>query len=285
MTRQPEYRNIFQHLVENYDMPAKPSVKENFWVNDLEENQYKRLDGPVNLDRTDFTTPEDAARCIEEFAKDAGADLVGFTEVKGSFVFKGAEVPQKYAVVLAMEMDYDTIETAPEPPSGVEALRIYWRLGQVVQQVAGFIRSLGYPAVGHQVRTFIKDPPTILNPVAAYEAGLGEFGRLGVLITREFGPRVRLGTITTDLFLPQNERADFGVDWFCEHCNICEEACQGDAIPAEKREERGHMKYTIDPYKCLPQFAKYDGCNECVAVCPFNMPREELRDFIERLGY
>ena len=75
-----------------------------------------------------------------------------------------------------------------------------------------------------------------------------------------------------------------GVERFCEKCHICEETCQGDAIPDEKSMERGFLKYTIDPYKCLPQFAKYDGCNECVAVCPFNKKEEELEHFFIALG-
>jgi len=68
---------------------------------------------------------------------------------------------------------------------------------------------------------------------------------------------------------------------FCEGCTVCQEACQGDAIPDRREVERGYLKYTIDPWKCLPEFAKYDGCNLCVAKCVFNKPRDEIEKFVE----
>jgi epoxyqueuosine reductase QueG len=105
-------------------------------------------------------------------------------------------------------------------------------------------------------------------------------GMLGILITPEFGPRVRLGTITTDLELPQAELIDMGVQEFCERCKVCADECVGDAISREKKDERGYHKYTIDPYKCIPEFAKYDGCGICIKVCPFNRKREDMQKFL-----
>ena len=184
-------------------------------------------------------------------------------------------------MVLGLEMDHSAIDTAPDPPAGKEALRAYWRLGWIVQKSAEFIRSMGYRARGHQVRTFLGDPPTVLNPIAAVHAGLGEVGMLGLLITPEFGPRVRLGVISTELQLPQGHRIDMGVQEFCERCQICADECLGDAISRTISMERGHLKYTIDPYRCLPEFAKYDGCGICIKVCPFNRKREDMGRFLD----
>jgi Pyruvate/2-oxoacid:ferredoxin oxidoreductase delta subunit len=281
MTDPPEYKQIFQYMVDHYDFPLKGSQEEKFWVNDLEENQYKRLAGPVSEEKVDFSSLEDAADRIRTFAKTAGADIVGFTKVLPMMVFKGAKVKEKYAVVLGFEMDHEAIDAAPEPPAGKEALRAYWRLGWLTMKVAEFIRSMGYPATGHQVRTFVNDPPTILNPVAGMHAGLGEMGMLGILITPEYGPRVRLGTITTDLELPQGKQIDIGVEEFCDRCKICADECQGDAIQRERSDERGFFKYTIDAHKCLPEFAKYDGCGICIKVCPFNRTKSQMDTFLK----
>lgn len=280
MTDPPEYRGIFQYMVENYQDLDKNSPSEDFWVRDLEENQYRRLDGPVNPERFRFSDHREAGEAVREFALSAGADIVGFTRVTPDIVFKGAEVPGEFAVVIGYGMDFDAMDTAPDPPAGKEALRAYWRLGWIVMKTAEFIRSLGYPARGHQVRTFISDPPTVLNTLAGVRAGLGEVGRLGLLITEEFGPRVRLGTVTTDLTLPEGSEKKFGVDEFCSHCEICADKCAGEAIPRAKGIERGHEKYTIDPYKCLPEFAKYDGCGICIKVCPFNRRSEVMGEFL-----
>jgi len=186
-------------------------------------------------------------------------------------------------MVLGFEMDFDVINTAPEPPSGIEVLRGYWRLGQIVVKVAEFIRFLGYSALAHHPRSFVDQAPTILHTTAALEAGLGEVGRMGLLITEEFGPRVRVATITTELPLPQDNKKTFGVEEYCKTCNVCREVCEGDAIPDDMAEERGFYKYSIDPYKCLPYFAKYDGCNLCVAKCPFNRRKPDLEKFLKNL--
>jgi epoxyqueuosine reductase len=89
--------------------------------------------------------------------------------------------------------------------------------------------------------------------------------------------------VTTELPLPQNEKKVFGVDGFCKNCTVCRDACEGNAIPDELGEVNGFYKYTIDPYKCLPYFAEYDGCNLCVAKCPFNRKGSDLEQFITKL--
>jgi ferredoxin len=276
----PVYKNVFQKMVELYSFPEKSSAVERFWVADLEENQYRRLEGPVNEIRTEFDSPEDAAEIIESFARSCGADLVGFTAISDDLVFTGADVKGRYAISIGFEMDFDDINTAPDPPAGVEALRAYWRLGWIVMKVSEFIRSLGYPAQGHQVRTFLNDPPTVLHTLTAVRAGLGEVGRSGLLITPELGPRLRVGTVTTDLELPETGEMTFGVEEFCSRCTTCADECRGGAIPYEMSMERGVLKYTIDYEKCLPEFARYDGCGICIRVCRFNRRRDEMRKFV-----
>lgn len=279
MTERPRYANIFEYLEEHHTMNSPDTPLTRFYKYDMYERQFPELDGPVNEDRFEFSDPEAAGDMIREFALAAGADMVGFTTVQEHFVFEGVEEKNRFCVVLAMEMDHTSIAMSPEQPSGVEVLRVYWRIGDIACKVGAFIRSLGYPARVHHPRSFTGFPPTMLHTVAAIEAGLGELGRLGVLITEEFGPRVRLVTIATDLELPAGKRKRFGVEEYCSKCHICREACEGDAIPDEKTVVRGFEKYTIDPYKCLPYFAKYDGCNICVARCPFNKPPRELARF------
>lgn len=274
---------IFEYLDEHYEMKSPDTPLTRFYRKDIYDNQYNNLDGPVNPKRIEFGNPVDAANVVSEFAWAAGADLVGFTDVKDSFVFEGVNIDHKYAVVLAMEMDFDRIATAPDEPSGTEVLRIYWKLGDVVVRAAEFIRSLGYRAVAHHPRRPYGNPPTILHTVAALEAGLGEIGRHGLLIAEEFGPRVRVATITTDLELPQAPKKDFGAAEFCDKCHVCEKACPGGAIPDKKESKEGIEKWTMDPYKCLPHFAEFDGCNLCVSKCVFNRRNDDLKRIISSL--
>ena len=277
----PRYDGIFQFMVSEYSGLEKQSSRERFFVNDIEENQYTRLVGEPSSFRVIFETPEEASERLEKFVKACGADLYGTCHLSQEMVFKGSDVKGKNVISIGYQMDIGSINTAPDPPAGIEALRAYWRLGWIVMRTAEFIRSMGYNAQGHQVRTFLGDPPTILHSLAAERSGLGEFGRLGFLVTREFGPRVRFGSITTDLPLPDVGSMQFGVEEFCSNCTICADKCAGKAIPYEKSFVRGFEKYTIDPYKCLPEFAKYDGCGICIKVCPFNRTRGRMEWFLE----
>jgi hypothetical protein len=176
--KRPVYRNMFEYMVEHYEFKTPETVLTEFYKNDIYEYQYQNLDGPVNDKKRIFRSEQEAAELISEFAWSAGASLVGFTHVKEHFVFQDFELDpaQRYAVVLAYEMDYDLVNTAPEPPSGIEVLRGYWRLGQLIVKMGEFIRYLGYSARAHHPRSFVGQRPTILHTLAAYEAGLGAVG-------------------------------------------------------------------------------------------------------------
>lgn len=282
--KKPVYEMIFEYLMENYKCITVTTPQIKFYKKDIYEKQITNYDGPINSERMFFKNPKESAKIVIEFAKSAGADLVGFTKVKDYFVFEGVEIKHNFAVALGVEMDYDRIATVPDTPSSIEVFSKYWRLGEIACKVAEFIRFLGYSAISHHPRNFTNFHPTILHTVAGIEAGFGELGRHGLLITEEFGPRVRLATVTTDLKFPQAEKKKFGVDEYCKTCTLCMDTCGGGAILKEKKEIRGFLKYTIDPYKCLPYFAKYDGCNLCVAKCAFNKRPKELRKFIKYLN-
>ena len=109
----------------------------------------------------------------------------------------------------------------------------------------------------------------------AIAAGFGELGRHGSMISREFGPRIRLAMLTTDAPIPKEAKKDNGVDAFCTWCTKCLVACPVDAIPEKRTTLRGSERYIVDTTACLPYFAETDGCGICIAVCPYNKADEE----------
>jgi len=91
------------------------------------------------------------------------------------------------------------------------------------------IREKGYNAV---VSTgyFDRDRliPRLSLKLAAHEAGLGVYGRCGIIITPEYGPRVNIGVVLTDAKLESDGKlANFDP---CEKCRICVELCPPKAI-------------------------------------------------------
>jgi hypothetical protein len=144
------------------------------------------------------TDPTEMTSQLKKAAKLAGASLVGVSELNMNWVFvneryslEPIELPEvKYAVVIGIEMDELGIATSPYSPSAAAVGMGYSRMAFIVGTLAEFIRNLGYTAVPSGNDTAFSIP-------LAVDAGLGEMGRNGLLITPEYGPRVRLCKVFT----------------------------------------------------------------------------------------
>ena len=108
-------------------------------------------------------------------------------------------------------MDRDLVDTVPSALSGTATGVGYSHDTLVLLGLAQYVINLGYRAVATMNDTALAIP-------CALKAGLGEYGRHGLLITKEFGPRVRIGKIFTDLPLAHDRPTSFGVTDFCETC-------------------------------------------------------------------
>lgn len=134
-----------------------------------------------------------------------------------------------------------------------------------VFEMAKFIRSRGY-------RSHARVPfdGWVKYPVHAINAGLGELGANGVVITREFGPRVRWTMISIHADLEIDRPVDLNMAAYCDACRRCIRACPGKAISEERVWWRGVLKRKINDTKCYPFFLKYEGCGICLKVCPIH---------------
>ncbi|UCF07619.1 MAG: hypothetical protein JSW28_08225 [Thermoplasmata archaeon] len=270
MEEQPVDIDIFQYIFDRYDIKIAIEPEARIYKKKIYTEQYGFEDGPVSPRKRPLDDPGKNTLHIKRIARELGADLVGITETRKAYFFKGRELDHGLAVSLAMEMEYEKIQTSPGPPSATEVIRVYCMLGEVTRNLAARIRELGYPAFAHNPRASRENPARILHIPVAIEAGLGELGRHGLLITERFGPRVRLGTVTTNLPLMPDKPVTFGAREFCQSCDICVRECEGDAIPEHESLVRGVKKFKVDPYKCGPYFGEYDGCSVCMKVCAFN---------------
>jgi len=93
-------------------------------------------------------------------------------------------------------------------------------------------------------------------------------------VTEDYGPRVRLGVVTTDMPLEPDGPVDLGIEDFCRICMKCADNCPSGAIPRdEMRLDRGVLKWTIDQEKCY-RFWRENGtdCAICMNSCPYSKP-------------
>lgn len=247
------------------------------------------VDGEADARRAHLD-PEDVTRFLRRWALKLGAVSVGFTEVKDyhlySHVGRGphrgepVELSHRYAVAITVEMDKATLEHAPLAPTVMESAQQYVDSGVIAVQMAQFIRNLGWPARAH-----IDGNYRVVCPLVARDAGLGEIGRMGLLMTPELGPRVRIAVVTTDLpLVPGERRRDPTVIDFCARCRKCADVCPSDAISMEDRVDiDGVRRWQIDSEACFGLWnALGTDCARCMAVCPYSHPNNWMHNLVRR---
>lgn len=253
--------------------------------NSLTIHMFGATDGPVNPLRVEVTDPGAMSERIKQVGRFLGADLIGISELNQAYVYshsmarlegakQGSEVKlrHRYAISVGVEMDYHKIKASPSHIDAAETGLAYSKVAKTVCQLAAYIRELGYPARAHHMAR-----EQVLHVPIAVASGLGELGRLGFLITKEFGPRLRLGTVTTDLPLVPDKPVDIGVQDFCERCRKCATNCPSQSIPTEgKTIVRGVEKWQIRPDPCYLYWhsnpKEHGPCAVCIKVCPWNKP-------------
>ena len=112
----------------------------------------------------------------------------------------------------------------------------------------------------------------MLHLPLAINAGLGQLGKHGSLICKEFGSNMRIATVLTDLPLAVDAPVDIAVDDLCLGCRRCTLDCPVDAIVDAKQMVRGVEKWYVDFDKCAPYFTATVGCGICIEVCPWTKP-------------
>ncbi len=155
------------------------------------------------------------AERVKEVARFYGADLVGICEVDDHWVYSNyfelvtgkygkLEIPYKYAIVMGIEMDSKGINESPRPEASAATALAYSQMSELSASLAKYIRALGYPAIpcGNDSAQSIP---------LAIDAGLGELGRNGLMLSPEFGPRQRICKVLTDLPLQTDQPIDFGL--------------------------------------------------------------------------
>jgi reductive dehalogenase len=253
---------------------------------------------PPGIDRWQGTA-EAATAMVKKVAHYFGADLVGIAPLDRRWIFSHAfwadgthkevvfadvaepaetetqlVIPERmqWVIVMGSEMDHDMIKYTPSPLGCAETRITYSRMGLQVAGVAEFLRGIGYQAI-----------PSIndlgLNIPMAIDAGLGEQGRNGKLITPLFGPSVRICKVITDLPLVRDNPIRFGVKEFCDVCLKCADACPAGAISEGEpswegpdiSNSPGQLTWHLDNALCRRYWSAGNGtnCTSCIRACPF----------------
>ena len=230
---------------------------------------------------------EELSRQVTAFALSHEADRVGLTPMDPLYVFEGYTLDHPWVIVLALAHNYERLKELPsDETNGVGVTDVgdqYARGTRASYALANWIRSQGYdaqPFPGPMADALLLIPPAIAS-------GLGELGKHGSMISRDFGSGFRLAGVTTDMPLVATAPDRFGADEFCMSCQICTRECPPEAIAPEKQMVRGVERWYVDFDKCIPYFAEAASCGICIAVCPWTRPDVRpklLKTMAKRLG-
>ncbi|MEA3318003.1 MAG: reductive dehalogenase domain-containing protein, partial [Bacteroidota bacterium] len=241
----------------------------------------------VSEKKIDINTSQ-ATSFVKNWLTKLGATSVGITELRNHHLYshkgrgvdydKEIENKHKFAIAFTTEMDIELMQTAPNSPVVMESSQQYLTCGLMAHQLSNVISNLGYEAKAHTDGNY-----EVVCPLVARDAGLGEVGRMGLLMTPKLGPRVRIAVVTTDLPLNIDKKQNYHymID-FCNICKKCAVTCPSQSISYNKRKLVNNTKrWQINQEKCFTYWNTIGtDCGKCMASCPFSHENNLMHNFI-----
>jgi epoxyqueuosine reductase len=230
---------------------------------------------------------QDLKRRILRFCREHGADLVGFApverwdeagEVPPDFRPRAIWPAAKTVIVLGMEMPLPIVETTPS----VLHKELYDTSNRALDDLAyaltRFLNRLGhasffFPRDGYGSLKALRENnlAAFSQVMAAKYGGLGTIGASHNLLTPEFGPRVRLVSVFTEVPLPPDPMIEKDL---CIKCSACAKCCPKGAI----RMRPDQVIADYDKTACLEMTEELTArrcypCGICTKVCPIGKDR------------
>jgi len=180
----------------------------------------------------------------------------------------------KSAIVMGKEI-YKEVVALLEPSKGVgeaaggDLLGPHYgyldgQLNNALHKLADFLRNEGYGSLPLPAGGCPTDMRSLSAAFsykhAAQLAGLGTMGRSSLLITPEYGPRVRLACLLTEAAF---EASPMSSKACCTHCNKCIRACPAQSLQPPE----GAEAYRMNKFACRAYRQAGLTCGVCMKVC------------------
>jgi epoxyqueuosine reductase len=216
---------------------------------------------------------------IEEELISHGANLVGFADVTNLPVEMTVGLPRAISIAVALEPDIvREISDGPTRHYFDEYRRLNSHLAELSERAVGIFKSVGRQAEAFKATTEVFDPVNLStrlqHKTIATRAGLGWIGKSALLITKEYGPAVRLATVLTEA---EFEVAEPINESYCGQCHKCLKACPANAIKGQNWSLGTSRESIYNAFACRKtarKLAEQEGiyvtiCGICINVCPW----------------
>ncbi len=211
--------------------------------------------------------------------------LAGFAELEG--LLNNEYSRYKYGISLARKLDDDIIDAVGAGPTK-EYFNLYNEINRELDETTSAIetalRANGIDALG--IKATLSDyaldqsgryslQSKISHKMIATRSGLGWIGKTGLLVTKKFGPRVRLASVL--LTVPVKPDFPPVESSLCGKCDICVKSCPSNAANGLLWNKNVKREDFLDPHVCRDRCRGLSRarinedvsiCGICVSVCP-----------------
>ena len=211
------------------------------------------------------------------------ADLMGACKVPPSAYYshdhQGNLIEAKYEnaliIVMRKESNAAHASTGSDWIGDPISFQAYQHLGLVTETIANYVRRLGWDASPQYGPSFAYKYSVLLPPLLL-AAGIGEVSRIGIILNPFIGPAFKAAAVLTDMPLVPDKPVDFGLQKFCQNCQLCADNCPSKAISkGDKVIYNGYETWKLDTKRCASyNFTNKKGtmCNRCIKCCPWTYP-------------
>ncbi|MHA1784389.1 MAG: 4Fe-4S double cluster binding domain-containing protein [Candidatus Helarchaeota archaeon] len=247
---------------------------------------------------------------VKEKVLDSGAELVGITSTEKINEYGGKGhtandwLPNsKSAVVFAVKLLDASLDGLPFTRSAYDWNKMYLdeKISKISMEISRFFENKGFLALP------ITFEPQLFNPLkgdisvkhVAVEAGLGQIGLSNLLITPQYGPRVRLGLIlTTAELIPDEPFREKLCPLDIKKCTKCIDICPPKAlrIKNEKLKTRWDkcalyiykdltaLPTTINDQNFVNRATSWHAfhCGLCISACPIGKVKNKKRELHDK---
>jgi epoxyqueuosine reductase len=213
--------------------------------------------------------------------KDWGASFTGYSNV-GEKLGPGLS-SLKYAITIGIHLSDFIIDEISDRPT-FTYFHHYRTVNALIDQITlrgmMYIQEKGSKAVAvaaSQTVNDLEDKYSGIFPhkTAAIMAGLGWIGKNGLFISDKYGPRVRLGTILTDM---EFEVGNNSIAGKCGSCRKCVDSCPAGALTGNCWEKGCDRSRVVDAKACseymntkFKHIGRGSVCGICIKVCPWGI--------------
>ena len=225
---------------------------------------------------------------LQQMALALGADFFGVADLAPAEAWireQGGSMMAQYprSLVVGVRMPSAIVDQLPNHDDRSVALAyrshsydiLNDRLDQIASRLASALQREGYlafPVRASQTANAERLYGLISHKLSAHLAGLGWIGNSCLLVTPEFGPRVRWATVLTSAPLVPGKPMDAR----CGDCTECVDACPAQAFTGRLFHADEPREARYDAHKCSDYVDRHEGradldisiCGMCVYICP-----------------